>query len=207
MIEVIGLALVAAWYPPATIVVAHYLGGASGFSRAVSYWCGAAFTTAVVGVAVTAILRGTAVTTDLPPGVTKIVVGSVLIVTGVVIWVNARRRRGRVNLEVPQHTSRAGPFFLGVAMYSPSLAYLAALTRLTSLHINVVLLVATVVVLVLVVTSMAAIPIVLFVFAPEQIVPLVKRFNHLVHRYSGRALGVILIVAGAGALAYGLVQL
>lgn len=207
MIEVIGLALVAAWYPPATIVVAHYLGGASGLTRAVSYWCGAAFTTALVGVAMTAILGGTSVTDDVPPGVTKIVVGCVLIVTAAVIRLNARRRRRAVAMDASRYASRKGPFLLGAAMYSPSLAYLAALARLTALGINAALVVPAVVMLVLIVTSMAAIPIVLYLFTPEHIAPLVTRLNHLISRYSSGAVPLVLAVAGVAVLAYGLVEL
>ena len=103
--EAIGLALVAAWYPPATIVAAHYLGAPAGLRRAVSYWIGAVACTLVVGIAVTAILRGTGVTVShrVPPGVTKIVIGSVLVITAAILRVRALRQRHRSCLSRFRH--------------------------------------------------------------------------------------------------------
>jgi hypothetical protein len=204
--QAIGLAFVAAWYPPATIVAAHYLG--SGIERALSYWAGAVASTFVVGVVVTAVLRGTGITVSqrVPPGVTKIVVGGVLVITAAVLRVRALRQRRGTETRVFSNRGLTGAFVLGVVMYSPSLAYLAALERLSAWHVNPVFHVTALALLVAIVAAMPLAPIVGYVVAPNRIGPIVTRFNLWVNRHMSATGPVILAVAGVIVLALGITE-
>ena len=138
--EALPLALAAALYPPALLVLLLLVGGERPRSLVVSYFAGAAFVTVTVALLGIVLLEQVGVDrghSRIGSAWTDIVLGLLLLLAGVLLW----RRRDRQPASPSPRTSggrfarwsarattrRGSAIALGIAMYLPSPLYLLAL--------------------------------------------------------------------------------
>ena len=199
----IPLALLATLSPTSVAIIIWYLGLESPRRLASAYLGGAFVITAVVAVAALFLLQGTQTvpqTHPAPSATIDILLGVALLVTAIVV--------GRHHAE-PKETERQrrhdprGAFFLGVVMWTPSIAYLAALKLVSDANAPAVSTMLASLVLIICVLLIIEIPIGLYFFFPDRTERDLKAFNGWLHRHGRTLLVWGLAAAGVYMLAHG----
>jgi hypothetical protein len=209
----IPFAVAAAFFPPAVAVVLWLLASPPRFRRGLVYLSGAATSTLGSGAAILALLHAV----EIAPGRTTAIEAMVQIVLGGAFLLFA----GGLALRRPQllQPDRAGAahklsargyvgiFLLGVAMWTPSVAYVAAIDLIVTSGLTLPSQILNLVVVVVIVLCPVELPLLLYRLAPAAVTEIVARIDTLVHRYFWQ-LGVI-TAAGGGTylLVRGSVQL
>jgi hypothetical protein len=162
-------ALAAAFYPAGLLTVAWLLGRPRGQRHAVSYLVGAALTTFASGVIIAVLMRRTgrpswlgAVQAAIETGT-----GALLVVTSA--WLVARKPRLWATVAHDERSRDGGAarsFLLGVAMWMPSLAYVAALERIVAGEARPAVALVDLVLVDVIVLSFIEAPLLLYALAP-----------------------------------------
>jgi hypothetical protein len=200
----IPLALLATLSPTSVAVIIWYLGLESPRKLVAAYLGGALLITAVVAVAALFILQGAQIaphTHPTPSATVDIVLGAALLGTAVGVARHKPKHRDEVPKE-RRHDPK-GAFVLGVAMWTPSLAYLAALKLISDANAPAVSTVLASLVIIFCVLLVLEVPIGFYFFYPDRTGVKLKAFHEWLHRH-GRAIltwgltaaGVYMIVHG-----------
>jgi hypothetical protein len=186
----VPLALAACVYPPAIAVLIYYLGRDSAKRLVLAYYAGAFAMTFVVGVVGILALTGTDVNPKQHPAPSAgldIALGVAMLGAAIAV---ARRKRPQPKEEKPskqRKTSALGAVLLGVAMYAPSLFYLAAMKQVADANPSAVAAVLSALLLTLCVLLFIEIPITLYLLFPGATDTKLRAFDAWLHR-NGRTL-------------------
>ena len=201
----IPLALLATLSPTSVAVIIWYLGLESPRRLVVAYLVGAFLITALVAVAVLLLLHGTQTVPHhhpTPSATIDIVLGVALLGTAVALARHTPKPKENEKEKERRHDPK-GAFVLGVLMWTPSLAYLAALKLVSDANAGTASTLVASLVIIACVLLVIEVPIALYFFHPERTQVKLKAFNEWLHRH-GRAIltwgltagGVFMIVHG-----------
>jgi hypothetical protein len=214
-VEAIPLALVASLYPFGLAALVLLFGANRPRPRSVVFLTGAAACLLVVGLLCVFVLREAALDDSSNNSARygfRVALGIVFLVGALVL---ARRPvKPKKPDDQPSRVSRAvsgsglpAVFLLGVALYTPSPTYLAALNSVGSTEMSASATAAWVVLVVVLVLITIEVPILLYFVAPEWTVPKLHVLNQRLDR-NGRAVLVwVLLVLGVWEIAAGLAGL
>jgi Sap, sulfolipid-1-addressing protein len=203
LVEAVVFALVAAFFPAGLATVLWLLGLPQGRARAGVYLAGAACCTLGSGVVILILLGDEGGLPDQHPAVVasaRLTLGVLLLVLGALI---AARRS--MTLFGRQDVTRARPkrlrygwiFLLGVVMWTPSLAYVAALGLLAAADLSFARRAGLLVLVDAVVLFMVEVPLVIAWLAPKWVTAQLHRLSEVLITYA-RSIG--LLTAGVGGL-------
>ena len=134
--EALPMAVAAGFFPAGLAAVVWYLSRPGGFRLAVVYTAGAAAATLGSGVALLAVLGSGRVVPEAPPTVMAAVEVAVgVVVLGASAWVVAVAPR-RTAPRPPGGGSYLGAFGLGLAMWTPSIAYVLAIEAIAAARLR-----------------------------------------------------------------------
>lgn len=216
-IEALGLALAAAFYPPAVVALIAVVRGPSARPRVFAYLAGAAVMTFGAGLAMLALLRESGAVqlrNPSPSAAVELALGALCLGLAVAVWRRAPARVG-AGAGPSATTSRTERltrrttlvFLLGLAMYLPSPLYFGAVKAVADAELSAAAEVAGVLVLAAIVLLMVEVPALLVLFAPDRALGALERANAWLLRHA-RAIGAGLLAAGGVYLvARGLVHL
>ncbi|GAA1971217.1 GAP family protein [Catenulispora subtropica] len=189
--EAIPSALAAAFAPSTLLTVAGLLGLARPLRNATVFLITAAAVTLTVGFVVVGVLAGTGIDDSskhptVPPTI-DLVIGLVILAFGAYV---ARRPPHAPKKKPEQREMRLLVVVgLGLLLGSPSPMYLASLHALAKGNPSGVAMVFSVILLAAIVLSMAELPILYYVFAPERAAAALKSANEWLAR-NGRVIGL-----------------
>jgi hypothetical protein len=218
--EAVPLALSAAFYPPAILVLILLLASDHPRRLVYSYFAGAALIVVSVGVVFLGVLAGSGATTqDSSSASAGVEIALGVLLVALSIWAWARRDRPPAEPDENAEASRLAQwshrattsarwaFVLGIVMYLPSPLYLAAIKAIadsgdsTASQLTAVLICAACVML------FVEIPAIALLLRPDG---LQKRLEHMrdwLGRNGWRLLAVLALIAGIYALAKGIAAL
>ena len=166
---IIPLALAAAVFPAGIGTVVWILSAPPALPRAIAYLAGAGISTAIGGVVILA-LMGSVGSPAEHPAVTagfEIGVGTLLLMLVIVLAV----RKPALDVDHPRSTSTRGlvaMFLLGAAMWTPSIAYVAALELIAEAQLSFAGVALNLFIVVLLVLSLVEAPLVGYAVCPER---------------------------------------
>jgi hypothetical protein len=186
----IPFALAAAFFPAGLAVVLWLLASPPRLRRGVVYLSGAATSTIASGIVMLVLLREI----EHGPGRRSSVEGAVQVLLGTVFLVFAvglllrRPRPERANERVHPPRLRAGGyvgvFLLGVAMWTPSLAYVGAVNLIVDSGLSLWAQVLNLFLVDVVVLSSIEVPLLLYVFAPSKVIRMITTIDTWVRRFA-----------------------
>lgn len=180
----IPFALAAAFFPPALAVMVWLLATPPGLRRALIYLSGAATATTGSGALILILLRGI----EIDPGRRAAIEGSVQLVVGaacllVAIALLIRRPRPELRAAPGRTGGQAGIFLLGVAMWTPSFAYLAAIDLIVDSGLGLPAQLLNLLFVDVIVLISIEVPVVAYRLAPRASLGIVTRVDELVRRH------------------------
>jgi Sap, sulfolipid-1-addressing protein len=201
----IPLALLATLSPTSVAVIIWYLGLESPRRLVTSYLGGALLITALVALAALLLLQGTQTVPHshpTPSATVDIVLGLVLLGTAVVV---ARHQPKAKDAPKERRHDPRGAFALGVVMWTPSVAYLAALKLISDANAPAVSTVLASLVVIFCVLLVLEIPIGFYFFYPDRTELKLKAFHEWLHRHGRTLLAWGLAVGGVYMVVHGIV--
>lgn len=165
--EAIPLAMAAGFFPAGLAAVVWYLSRPGGFRLAAVYAAGAAAATLGSGVALLAVLGSGRVVPDTAPSVmavAELAVGAVVLAAS--LWVVLAAPDG-AGPRPPRGTSYLGAFGLGLAMWTPSIAYVLAVEAIAAARLHPPARALNLVVIDAIILAMAWGPLLAYRAAPE----------------------------------------
>jgi hypothetical protein len=202
-VEALGLALAAAFYPPAIVAMIAVVRGEHARTRVLAYLAGAATMTFGAGIAILLLLDGAGVVQrehPTPGAALEIALGAVSLALGAWLW----RTRGRSAPSSPRtgasRTERLTRrleliFVLGFLMYAPSPLYFGAIKAVADANMSGPATAATLVVLGALVLLLVEIPALLVVVAPDRATATLHGADAWL-RLNARTLGAAALLAG-----------
>jgi hypothetical protein len=197
----IPFAAAAAFFPAAVAVMLWLLATPPRLRRGLVYLGGAATSTVGSGAVILALLHGVAAA----PGrrasieaVVQIVLGGAFVLFAVVLAVR-RPRLARPDPAAPPPHLRGrgyvGIFLLGMAMWTPSFAYVAAIDLIVASELSLPVQILNLSLVVVIVLAPIEVPLLAYRLAPGVVIAVVTKIDALVRRYFWQ-LGTV--TAGAG---------
>ncbi|HUO70547.1 MAG TPA: GAP family protein [Solirubrobacteraceae bacterium] len=213
------MAVSAAVYPPALLVLLLLLTGEHPRGLVLAFYAGAAILTISAGLIVFAVLEATGVndqSSTTASGSFDVALGVVLL--GVAAW--AWRRRARDPRETPKEaggasgriatwsrratTSEKWAFVLGLAMFLPSPLYVLAVKDIADSHSSTPSDVAAVLICAFAVMLFVEIPLVALFVRPAGVAAGIKRFDDWLKRHGWTLAAVLSLIGGVYAIAKGI---
>jgi hypothetical protein len=204
----IPFAMAAAFFPPAVAVMLWLFASPPRVRRGVVYLGGAATSTLASGVIILSLLHGV----GTAPGrrtviesTIQVVLGGVFVLfaLGLAVRRPALRGGGRTPTKL-RAGGYAGIFLLGVVMWTPSLAYVAAIDVIVDSGLSLFAQVLNLLIVVVIVLAPVEVPLLLYGLAPRGVTAIVTRVDALVRRYfwqlgafTAGAGGVYLVLRGS----------
>jgi len=200
-----GLALLAGLSPTALLAAAVYLGSARPRQTTLFYLAGAVLMSTIIAVAVVVLLRNAGLSHPherTPRYGLRLGLGVLLLAVGVALILRRRRRppKEAAKKKKPGLVSRmianpspASAFVVGMLLFAPAVAFLAALQVIATARADVEETTLAVAVSVLIYVVLVWLPLVLFLVAPGLTGQRLKAFNAWL-RAHGSALAVAAIV-------------
>jgi hypothetical protein len=213
-VQAIPLALIASLFPFGLAVLFLLLEGTRPKVRAGVFLAGAAVCTLAVGFIFVFVLRGTGLnqgSEQTPRYGLELAIGVAFLVGA---WVVAHH--------VPKPETDAGPsrvtraiggsgvlavFVVGIALYTPSPSYLAALEVVGSSKLGVIAASVWIIIVVVLLLITIEVPILLYWLAPEWTVPKISELNAWLARNGRNVLAIVLAVLGIWEATRGIVGL
>jgi hypothetical protein len=197
----IPFALAAAFFPPAVAVMLWLFATPPRVRRGVVYLGGAATSTIGSGVIILSLLHGI----ETAPGhrttiesIVQVVLGGIFVLFAAGLALR-RPTLGRQDRSQPPTRLRArgyaGIFLLGMAMWTPSFAYVAAIDLIVDSGLSLPAQILNLLLVSIIVMAPIELPLLLYGVAPGAIIGIVAKVDALVRRYFWQ-LGTI--TAGAG---------
>jgi protein-S-isoprenylcysteine O-methyltransferase Ste14 len=213
--EALPLALAAAVYPPALLVLLLLMGAERPRPRVVAYFGGAALVTIGAGLVALAVLDGAGLTrpdSRSTSGWVAVVLGLALLALAAWAWRRARRPApavapapGRIATWSGRAvTSRRWAFVLGLAMYLPSPLYLLAVKEIGDSGDTDAAKVLAVLICALAVLLFVELPLLAAILRPDAVEPGLRRVSGWLGRRGWQIVAVLALAAGMYALAQGL---
>ena len=181
--QAIPLAFLAAVYPFGLVALLLLIQGERPKARSAAFVAGAAVCTLAIGIVVVFVLRGVGLnhSSNQTPRYGLRLASGVLLLVGA--WV-VRRRPAKAPSAEPSWTTRAiassgviAVFVVGMALYTPSPAYLSALEVVGGTKLTTPETVAWTLLIVVIVLITVEIPFLVFLFAPGWITPKLVSVN------------------------------
>lgn len=213
-----GLALVAAFYPPAMLIAALYLASARPGRITALYVAGGIVIVAVVGVAALVAIRAGGLSLPKQRGTrygVRLALGVVAVAAAVVIYRRKPRRPDPARKKKPSLVDRLSreprpltAFAVGIVMFGPSLTFIAAVQVVATSKASVAATIAAMAMIIVMTVAFAWIPLVAYLVAPEATPRRIRAFEAWLGRHGRTVLagavgvvGVILVVQGITGLA------
>jgi hypothetical protein len=199
----IPFALAAAFFPAGLAVVLWLLASPPRLRRGVVYLSGAATSTIASGILMLALLREIARGTGRPrpaEGAVQVLLGTVfLLVAGGLLLRRPRLDKANERAHPPrlQAGGYIGIFLLGMAMWTPSLAYVGAIDLIVDSGLSLWAQVLNLLLVDVIVLSSVEVPLLLYVFAPSEVIRVITTMDTWVRRFAWQ-LGAI--TAGCGGI-------
>jgi hypothetical protein len=195
----IPLAVAAAFFPPAVAVILWLFASPPRVRRGVVYLSGAATSTLASGAIILGLLHGVATAPGrrtVIESTVQVVLGGVFVLfaVGLALRRPALRGVGRTPTRL-RAGGYAGIFLLGVVMWTPSFAYVAAIDVIVDSGLSLFAQVLNLLIVAVIVLAPVEVPLLLYGLAPRRVIAMVTRVDALVRRYFWQ-LGAI--TAGAG---------
>ena len=196
----IPFAVAAAFFPAAVAVMLWLLATPPRVRRGVVYLAGAATSTVGSGAVILGLLHGV----QAAPGRRASIEGTVQIILGsafILFAVGLAVRRPRLAIPDPAAPPRlrrsgyVGIFLLGLAMWTPSFAYVVAIDLIVNSELSVPAQIFNLMLVDVIVLTPVEAPLLLYGLAPAAVIAVVTKIDALVRRYFWQ-LGTI--TAGAG---------
>ena len=203
----IPLALLATLSPTSVAVVIWYLGLESPRRLAIAYLGGAFLITALVAVATLVLLQGTQTVPHhhpTPSGGVDIVLGMGLLATAVALARHKPEQRENETTKERRHDPK-GAFVLGVLMWTPSLAYLAALKLVSDANAGTASTLVASLVIIACVLLVIEVPIAFYFFYPDRTRVRLEAFHEWLHRHGRTILTWGLAAGGVFMVVHGIV--
>jgi hypothetical protein len=185
-------ALAAGFFPAGLATVTWLLSGPAAIRRGVWYLAGAALSTAGSGVAILVLQRsigGSAEQSSVVAGF-ELGIGTLLAVGA--LWLVVRRpvfdrapSASRLAIRC-RRGGAAGPFILGMAMWTPSLAYVAALESIVDAHLGVLGTAVNLFVVDVAVLATVELPVLVYALRPAQAAKTLERWRDVLARLGWR---------------------
>jgi hypothetical protein len=201
----VPLALLATLSPTSVAVIIWYLGLASPRRLVAAYLGGAFLITALVAVAALFLLQGSQTVPHshpAPSATVDIILGGALLATAVAV---ARHKPKQRETPKERRHDPKGAFALGVAMWTPSVAYLAALKLISDANAPAVSTVIASLVIIFCVLLVVEVPIGFYFFYPDRTEVKLKAFHEWLHRHGRTILIWGLAAGGAYMVVHGVV--
>jgi hypothetical protein len=186
----IPFALAAAFFPAALAVVVWLLATPPRLRRGLVYLSGAATSTVGSGIVILALLhgvQGAPIRRAAIEGTVQILLGAAFLAFGLGLLLR-RPRLVRHNPTTPDPKLRArghiGIFLLGLAMWTPSFAYLAAIDLIVDSELTVPAQIFNLLMVDVIVLSTIEVPLLLYRLAPSAVTSLVSRLDAWVRRHA-----------------------
>ena len=213
-----GLAVVAAFYPPAMLIAALFLASAKPSRFTAIYVIGGTVIVTVIGIAALLVMRDLGL--SLPHhrqtryGV-RLAAGVLAVIASVVIYRRKPKERDPSKPKKPSLLERlsAEPrgktaFLAGVLMFGPSLTFLAAVQVVATSKASVLATVAAMIMIIVLTLAFAWVPLVAYLIAPDLTARKLRSFDEWLKRHGRIVLvaaialiGVLLIAQGISGLA------
>lgn len=216
-----GLAAVAAFYPPAMLIAAMYLGSARPGRATALYVLGGLIVVTIIGIAALLAIRAGGLSLDSHKHTRyglRLGLGVVAIVAAFVI---ARRKPkpkpapDQAKQKKPGMIERlsANPrprtaFFVGILMFGPSLTFVAAVQVVATSKASIAVTIGAMAMIFVLTLSFAWIPLIAYLIAPDQTVRKLRAFDNWLRRHGRTVLsvavgvvGVLLVIQGISGLA------
>ncbi len=198
----VPLALVAAFFPPGLATVIWLLSLPRGQARALAYFAGAATCTIGSGIVILVLLESAGAVSDRHPALAasaRLAVGvMLLIVSGALA---ARKSIGAARVggsrDRPQRPRYGWIFVLGLAMWTPSFAYLAALEFIADAQLRLPVEAAHLLIVDAVILLMVELPLLIHSLAPGWATRQLQLVNDRIGRF---ARPIAVLAAGGGGL-------
>jgi hypothetical protein len=199
----IPFAVAAAFFPPAVAVMLWLFATPPRLRRGVVYLGGAATSTLASGAIVLSLLHGVATAPgrrSIIESTVQVVIGGVFVLFAVGLALRRPALRGLDGGRPPtklRARGYAGIFLLGVVMWTPSFAYVAAIDVVVDSGLSLSAQVLNLLIVAVIVLAPVEVPLLLYGLAPRAVIAVVTRVDALVRRYFWQ-LGAI--TAGAGGI-------
>jgi uncharacterized membrane protein YidH (DUF202 family) len=216
------LAVSAAVYPPALLVLLLLLTGQHPRGLVLAYYAGAALLTISAGLIVLAAFKATGVndqSSTTASGSFDIVLGALLLALAIWAW----RRKARDPDEKPEDagaargriarwsqratTSQKWAFVLGLAMFLPSPLYILAVKDIADSHSSTPSKVLAVLICALAVMLFVEFPLVAMFVRPAGVAAAIRRFHEWLKRNGWTLAAVLFLIAGVYAIVKGINRL
>jgi hypothetical protein len=204
------LAVAACVSPTALAVLIYYLGRPSAKRLALGFLGGAFVMTFAVGLTGILVLGGI----DLNPGHHRspsagldIALGGAMLAAALVLLLRKAKKRGGDPPAKERRGSTVSAVLLGLAMYTPSLLYLAALKQVADADPSTAGAVFSALILTLCVLLFVEIPVGLFLLFPEATNTRLKAFDAWIHRHLATVGIWAFTIGGLYMLGYGIDRL
>ena len=204
----VPFALAAAFFPAGLATVIWLLSAPPALRRGLAYLSGAAVTTVASGAIIVALMRGVGGSAEHPGVLGGFEIGMGVVLMGLAVWFAVRKPTlhdpatgamgdGRLLL------GEGGIFLLGMAMWTPSFAYLAALEQIADAELGVAAVAVNLLVVDVVVLSAVEIPLVVYAFSPEVAARTLAAMRACLVRLGWRLASAVVAVGGVYLLGRG----
>jgi hypothetical protein len=169
LLSSLPFALAAAFYPAGFLTIGWMLSRPRGLRRALSYLAGAGASTFGSGVVIVTLMHRAGRPSWLPGLHTAVETGMGAVLVAVAAWLVARKPSLWSRTQHDEPTAAGGmrrAFLLGVVMWMPSLAYVAALERIVATDAGSAVVLVELVLMGVVVLSSIEVPLLLYAVAP-----------------------------------------
>jgi hypothetical protein len=167
------LALAAAFFPAGVVATIWLLSTTPALHRGLAFLGGAAVTTVGSGVVILALVRMTGGTAAHRPVASVFEIGAGAVLVAIALWLAVRgpATRGSVLGDLvwpPRGPSSLAVAVLGMAMWAPSLAYVAALQEIADSDLGLIAVTVNLLVVAVVVLSPIEVPLLICALAPRR---------------------------------------
>jgi hypothetical protein len=198
----VPFALAAAFFPAGLATMIWLLSAPPALRRGVAYLGGAAVTTVASGAIIMALMRSVGGSSEHPGVVGGFELGMGIVLLGLAVWLVVRRPAfdGAVAYGTGDARLRlggeGGVFLLGMGMWTPSFAYLAALQQIADAELGVAAMAVNLFIVDVVVLSALEVPLAIYALSPERAARTLSVTRAWLLRLGWRLASAVVVVGG-----------